>query len=154
MRSTFGLTLLIPAALFAQSAAKPASAPKAASAPASAPAPAPKAAAGAASAEVKVGTGVENHAPVGAADHFSIAAGTKLWAWAQLDGMTPGTVSVVWKKEGTEVLKTELNVPTPRYRTQAYRTFTKQCAGKWTATFVSADGAELGSAAFTVDITG
>ena len=68
--------------------------------------------------------------------------------------MTPGAVSVIWKKGDVEALKTELKVPTSRYRTQAFRTFTPQCAGSWTATFVGADGAELGSTAFTVEITG
>ncbi len=68
--------------------------------------------------------------------------------------MTPGKVTVVWKKGDVEVLRTDLNVPRSRYRTQAYRTFTPQCGGDWTATFVGEDGAELGSAAFKVEITG
>jgi hypothetical protein len=153
MRPALCLSLVFPLALLAQSAAQ--SAPASAAQPApKAAASAPMAAAGAARAEVKVGTGVESHAIVGEADHFSIAAGTRLWAWAQLDGMTPGKVTVVWKKGGVEVFKTELNVPTARYRTQAYRTFTAENGGDWTATFVGEDGAELGSAAFKVEITG
>jgi hypothetical protein len=161
MRPSFCLSLVFPLALIAQSAAKsapasaakPASAPKAAASAPMAPASAPME--GAAHADVQVGTGVENHAIVGGADHFSIAAGTKLWAWAQLSGMTPdSSVTVVWKREGTEVSRTELNVKSARYRTQAYRTFTPQNGGKWTVSFVGADGAELGSAAFSVEITG
>ncbi len=77
MRPALCLSLVFPLALIAQSAAK--------SAPAAAATPAPNVAAsapmaGAARAEVQVGTGVENHAIVGAADHFSVAAGTRLWA--------------------------------------------------------------------------
>ena len=147
--------LLLPLWLAAQSApgSSPASAPAAKPAPASAPA----AAAGDAKAEVQIGTGVENHAIQGAAEKFSVAAGSKLWAWAQLEGMTPGaTLKIVWKKDGKEVSTSTLSTPVPaaRYRTQGFRTFRAGDAGNWTAEFMTSDGASLGSASFTVEING
>ena len=143
--------LLIPVWLAAQSApgSAPASAPKA-SAPAAA-------AAGDMKAEVQIGTAVENHAVQGAAEKFTVAAGTKLWAWAQLEGMTPGTsLKIVWKRDGKEVSTSSLSTPVPaaRYRTQGFRTFHAGDAGNWTAEFMTSDGASLGSASFTVEISG
>jgi hypothetical protein len=46
----------------------------------------------------------------------------------------------------------ELKVPRSPYRTNAYRTFRKGDEGAWTVKVLAADGAELGSAAFSVEI--
>ena len=106
---------------------------------------------------MKVGTGVANHAIEGEAATFTVAAGTKLYAWAQLAGMTPGTaLKIVWKRDGKEVSTSTLStpVPTARWRTHGYRTFRAGDGGAWTAVFMTQDGAELGSASFSVEITG
>ncbi len=147
------LATLLPLAAAAQSAPASAPAKPAASVPAAKPAPA-----GAATAEsVKVGTGVANHDIEGESDHFKVAAGTKLYGWAQLAGMSPGThLKIVWKKDGKEVSTSSLStpVPTARWRTHGFRTFRAGDTGDWTATFMTEDGAELGSASFKVEITG
>src|SRR5688500_11097598 len=57
--------------------------------------PAPRAAAGA-SAEVKVGTGVENREIAGEAASFP--AGTTVWVWSRVSN-TEGSVKHVWKRD-------------------------------------------------------
>jgi hypothetical protein len=106
-------------------------------------------------AAMKVGTGVENREITGASDTFTVAPNTRIYAAAKLTGMEPGTTAtVVWSKDGKEVSKTELKVPTASYRTHAYRTFRAGDSGAWTAKFVGVDGTELGSSSFQVTVSG
>lgn len=104
------------------------------------------------SADVKVGTGVEKYEITGASDSFTVAPNTRIYAATKLTGVEPGTVTVVWSKDGKEVSKTELKVPRAAYRTHAYRTFRAGDSGAWTAKIVGADGAELGTASFQVTV--
>ena len=103
-------------------------------------------------ADVKVGTGVEKYEVTGASDSFTVAPNTRIYAATKLSGVEPGTVNVVWSKDGKEVSKTELKVPRATYRTHAYRTFRAGDSGAWTAKIVGADGAELGTASFQVTV--
>ncbi len=111
----------------------------------------PKATAGAATAEVKVGTGIEKMELQGEAKTFTVAAGAKIHVWTKVTGAADTTISVVFTK-GEKTSRQELKVPRSPYRTHAYRTFRKGDEGAWTAKVVGADGAELGSASFTVAI--
>jgi hypothetical protein len=129
MRQAFLIPLLACAALIAQ-------APKADAKP---------------SAEVKVGTGVEKMEIQGESAAFKVAAGTKIYAWAKVAGAAESTVTVVFSM-GERTSKMELKVPRSPYRTNAYRTFRAGDAGSWTVKVLSADGAELGKADFTVEI--
>jgi DUF2914 family protein len=104
------------------------------------------------SADVKVGTGVEKYEITGASDSFTVAPNTRIYAATRLTGVEPGTVNVVWSKDGKEVSKTELKVPRATYRTHAYRTFRAGDSGAWTARIVGADGTELGTASFQVTV--
>jgi hypothetical protein len=116
--------------------------------------PAPKAEAKAevkAAAEVKVGTGVERMELQGEAASFKVAAGTKIYAWTKVTGAADSSISVVFSK-GDRTSKQELKVPRSPYRTNAYRTFRKGDEGSWTVKVLSADGAELGTASFTVEM--
>ena len=106
----------------------------------------------AAEATVKVGTGVEKYEIVGASDSFTVAPNTRIYAATKLTGVEPGTVNVVWSKDGKEVSKTELKVPRESYRTHAYRTFRAGDTGAWTAKVVGTDGAELASTSFQVTV--
>ncbi|HEX4845702.1 MAG TPA: DUF2914 domain-containing protein, partial [Geothrix sp.] len=101
-------------------------------------APAPKA-----SAEVKVGTGVEKMEIQGESAAFKVAAGTRIYAWTKVTGAAESTVTVVFSM-GERSSKMELKVPRSPYRTNAYRTFRAGDAGSWTVKVMSADGAELG----------
>ena len=106
----------------------------------------------AAEATVKVGTGVEKYEIVGASDSFTVAPNTRIYAATRLTGVEPGTVNIVWSKDGKEVSKTELKVPRASYRTHAYRTFRAGDTGAWTARVVGTDGTELGSTSFQVQV--
>ncbi|HEY0096705.1 MAG TPA: DUF2914 domain-containing protein [Archangium sp.] len=108
----------------------------------------------AAEATVKVGTGVEKYEVTGASDSFTVAPNTRIYAATKLTGVEPGTVNVVWSKDGKEVSKTELKVPRATYRTHAYRTFRAGDTGSWTVRVVGADGTELGSSTFQVTVSG
>ncbi len=103
------------------------------------------------SADVKVGTGVEKLELQGAASDFKVPAGTKLYAWTKVTGAADSTVTVVFSLDG-RTTQQELTVPRSPYRTNAYRTFRAGDAGRWTVKVLGADGAELGSADFTVEI--
>jgi hypothetical protein len=106
----------------------------------------------AAEATVKVGTGVEKYEVTGSSDSFTVAPNTRIYAATKLTGVEPGTVNVVWSKDGKEVSKTELKVPRASYRTHAYRTFRAGDSGAWTAKVVGTDGTELGSTSFQVAV--
>lgn len=103
-------------------------------------------------AEVKAGLGIEKYELTGAASDFKIAPDTKIYAWTRVSGITDGSVTVVFLKDGKAVSKQDLKVAHSPYRTHAYRTFRKGDGGAWTVKVVGADGAELGSASFTVAI--
>ena len=102
------------------------------------------------SAEVKTGLGVEKYELTGASSDFKVAPDTKIFMWAKVTGVTDGTVTAVFLKEGKEMSKQDLKVPHSPYRTHAYRTFRKGDDGAWTVKVVGADGAMLGSADFKV----
>jgi len=111
----------------------------------------PKTPAGSATAEVKVGTGIEKMELQGEARAFTVAAGSKVHVWTKVTGAADTTIAVVFTK-GDKISRQELKVPRSPYRTNAYRTFRKGDEGAWTAKVVGTDGAELGSVAFTVEI--
>lgn len=111
-------------------------------------APAPKAEAKA-SAEIKLGTGVEKMEIQGESTSFKVAAGTKIYAWTKVAGAAESTITIEFSK-GDRASKQELKVPRSPYRTNAYRTFRKGDEGSWTVKVLAADGAELGKADFTV----
>ena len=137
MRASLILPFLAAAALVAQ-----------------APVPAPKAETKTetkASAEVKVGTAVEKMEVQGEAASFKVAVGTKLYAWTRVTGVADGTITVVFNR-GDRTSRQELKVPHSPYRTNAYRTFRTGDGGDWTVKVLAADGAELGTASFRVEI--
>ena len=103
-------------------------------------------------AEVKTGLGIEKYEITGESSDFKIAADTKIHAWVRITGITDGSVTLVFMKDGKEKSKQELKVPHSPYRTHAYRTFRKGDDGAWTVKVVGADGAEMGSASFTVTL--
>ena len=105
-------------------------------------------------AEVKVGTGVEKTQLVGATNTFKVAPDTRIYAGTLVTGVENGAVTVVWFKDDKEVSRTELKVPRSPWRTHAYRTFRAGESGSWTAKVLDASGAELGSAPFTVEVSG
>lgn len=105
-------------------------------------------------AEVKTGLGIEKYEVTGESSDFKVAPDTKIHAWVRVTGITDGSVTVVFLKDGQEKSKQDLKVAHSPYRTHAYRTFRKGDDGAWTVKVVGADGAALGSADFKVAIEG
>lgn len=106
----------------------------------------PTAPAGAA-ADVKAGTGIAKREPVGAAESF--AKGTKVWVWSSITGAKGTAVKHVWKSGDKVLWEKEIDVTSGRYRTWTRRSMSKP--GSYTVEVQSADGAVLGSVAFTIE---
>jgi len=106
----------------------------------------PAAATGEASAEVKAGTGVEAKESVGTASEFT--AGTKVWVWSRVIGLSAGTkVTHVWKLNGSKNWQANLKIGGSKWTTSSRR---QVKAGAWTVEVQSADGTVLGTVDFTV----
>lgn len=127
----------------ADDAAKPA--PPPAVAPVAPARPAEPAPATSATAEVKAGTGVEKRAIVGEAQSFP--AGTTVWVWSKVTGAT-GSIKHVWKRDGKAVWTATLPVGSKLWSTQSRRAIPK--AGSWEVEVQTADGASIGTVAFTI----
>ncbi len=93
----------------------------------------------------KAGTGVENKESVGTASEFT--AGTKVWIWSRITGAANTTVQHVWKKDGAKVWAANLKIKGNKWTTASRRQLK---AGSYSVEVVGADGAVLGSVAFTV----
>ena len=98
-----------------------------------------------ASAEVKVGTGVENHEIVGEAATFP--TGTTVWVWSRVVN-GEGNVKHVWKRDGKEVWTATLPVGSKRWSTQSRRAITT--AGSWSVDVQTEAGASIGTISFTI----
>lgn len=107
--------------------------------------PSATATASAATAEVKAAKGVENREPVEEGSTFE--AGTTVWCWSLIRN-AEGAVQHVWKKDGTAVWTANLKVRSKRWTTYSRRKLSKP--GSYSVDVVGADGAVLGSVAFTI----
>ena len=101
------------------------------------------------SADLKVGTGVEQWELTGASERFEVAPDTKLYLWTRVKGLEEGTVTVRFEKEGREATTIPLKVPKSPYRTHAYRTFRAGDDGERTVRILNGEQ-ELGKTTFTV----
>lgn len=108
-------------------------------------------AAGEAAAEVQVGLGVEKMELKEAATAFTVAPGTRIYAWARVSGCADSKVAFAFFRGDKEMSRQELSVSGSPYRTFAYRSFRAGDAGAWTAKLMAGDTV-LGSAAFTVEL--
>ena len=98
-----------------------------------------------ASAEVKVGTGVEKHEITGEAASFP--AGTTVWVWSRVKN-AEGNVKHVWKRDGKDVWTATLPVGSKRWSTQSRRAITT--AGSWSVDVQTEAGASIGTVSFTI----
>lgn len=105
-----------------------------------------------ASADVKVGLGIEKAEITKASDHFQIAPDTKIYAWARVSGLENEKVTFAFIKGDKTVSKVELSVPKSPHRTNAYRTFRKNDTGDWVVKVLGPSGDVLGSSSFKVEI--
>jgi len=98
-----------------------------------------------ASAEVKVGTGVEKHEIVGEAASFP--AGSTVWVWSKvLNG--EGNIKHVWNRDGKAVWTATLPIGSKQWATSSRRVI--PAAGSWTVDVQTEAGAALGTVSFTV----
>lgn len=104
----------------------------------------PKDASGA-SAEVKVGTGVEKHEITGEAASFP--AGTTVWVWSRITN-GQGTIKHVWKHDGKEVWAATLPVGSRLWTTSSRRTIPS--AGAWEVAVMTEGDQQIGSVSFTI----
>ena len=104
------------------------------------------------SAEVKVGTGIENKAVTGEAATLEVAPDTNVYVWTKVTGLpADAKVKLVLEKGGTTWERERAAAGSP-YRIWVYRTFRAGDAGEWTAKVLGPDGAELGALKFQVEI--
>jgi len=96
-------------------------------------------------AEIKAGTGVENHEVTGEAETFP--SGTVVWAWSRITN-GDGNVKHVWKQDGKEIWTATLPVGSKRWATQSRRTMSK--AGSYEVEVTADDGTSLGTVKFTI----
>jgi hypothetical protein len=98
-----------------------------------------------ATAEVKAGTGVENHEITGEAASFP--AGTTVVVWSRVLG-GEGNVKHVWKRDGKDVWTAILPVGSKRWTTYSRRAI--PTAGSWEVAVQTEAGASLGTVSFTI----
>lgn len=116
--------------------------------------PAAQQQAAAAATELKAGLGIEKMELTEAADSFKVAPDTKIYAWARVRGVAPGSsVTLAFKKGDKEVYRKEVTIPSVPYRINAYRTFRAGDAGDWKIILSGVEGKELASASIKVEIT-
>lgn len=113
---------------------------------------APGLAAQEASAEVKVGRGVEAMEVKEPSDNFTVPANTRIFVWTKVAGCAETRITIQFIHGDRLVAQQELPIPRSPFRTYAYRTFRVGDGGAWTAKVMAQDGTELGSAAFKVQI--
>lgn len=103
-------------------------------------------------AELKVGLGIEKMELTGEAATFKVAPGTKIYVWTKVSGCADSKITIAFVTNGKTSTQQELNVPRSPYRTNAYRTFRKGDDGEWAAKLLGADGKEIGSVTFKVEL--
>lgn len=99
-----------------------------------------------------VGRGVEARQLVGQSDRFAVDGG-RLWAHVALANPgAPTTVTMIWRRGGTERFRTELAVGTsPAWRTWSRVTPSpKRDVGTWEVQVLDAAGSPLGSVSVEV----
>ena len=102
----------------------------------------------AASAEVTVGTGIENRALVGAAETFALSAG-KVFCLSKVSNASGAEVEHVWYKGDSEVARVKLAVNGSPWRTYSSKTLGEDGAGDWRCEVVL-NGTVLQTARFKV----
>jgi hypothetical protein len=93
-------------------------------------------------------TGVENRAPVGAADSFAAGVGS-LACFSEVHGGA-GKVVHVWFHGDKELAKIELSVQGERWRTWSQKKIPAAMTGAWHVEVRSEDGTVLAKAEFTI----
>lgn len=100
-------------------------------------------------AEIKIGTGIENREPIGVADSFGSET-EQLVGWTYIKGATePVEVKHVWIFEGQEMGAIPLQVKSSTYRTWSRKSVQGK-SGKWTFELRDSAGQVVASKSFNV----
>ncbi len=100
-------------------------------------------------AEIIIGTGMENKELVGVSDTFS-ADTPQLVGWTRIKGAhQPTEIRHVWKVNGKEVTSVSLSVQSSSYRTYSRKTLNGQ-VGNWSLEVKDVDGNVIASKNFEV----
>mgnify|MGYP006280695539 CR=1 FL=1 len=101
-------------------------------------------------AEAAVCVGVEDRAPVGAAESFP-ADTERLYCFTDVRDAGGSTVVHAWIHEGTTRARVELEVGGDRWRTWSTKQILPDWTGSWQVKVMTADGAVLETLDFTVE---
>jgi hypothetical protein len=94
---------------------------------------------------------LENREPVGIADNFPESAGKVFCFIEARDIAADTTLTVVWKHDGKEVNRTDLNLKQgARWRTNAVKTISGM-TGDWEVSVLNADGNTVQTITFKVE---
>jgi hypothetical protein len=99
-------------------------------------------------AEVRLGTGVENREPVGVAEAFPADVG-QIYAWTRITGAANTTVEHVWRF-GEHEFVVPLTIGGSPWRTWSIKTIPPEWDGEWTFEVRDASGNVVSSVTFTV----
>jgi hypothetical protein len=103
-------------------------------------------------AEIKIGTDVQDREVVGESATFGPEV-EKVVGWTRITGAAqPTQISHVWKRNGEEVSSVPLNVQSASYRTYSRKTVAG-LPGNWTFEVKDANGSVIASKDFTVGQT-
>jgi hypothetical protein len=100
---------------------------------------------------LKIAPRIENRLPVGEATSFPASVGHVL-AWAEIENRDqPTKVTFVWKQDGTERSRADLDVGlSPGWRTWARKSFRSKDTGKWTVEILDDRNNLLASRTFSI----
>jgi hypothetical protein len=96
-------------------------------------------------------TGVEERAPVGAADEFTGDVGHVCCFTRIIGAQDPTTIYHVWIYDNKEMAKVELAVNSAAWRTWSTKRILDSWTGDWRVEVQTADGTVLKSSGFTVE---
>ena len=102
------------------------------------------------SAEIQVGTGIENRDIVGSADSFASSVG-KVFCWSRITGASGATVKHVWLRNSAEVSSVDLNIGGTPWRTWSSKTIPASWTGDWEVRVVDGNGTTIASKTFKVE---
>jgi hypothetical protein len=112
--------------------------------------PQPAAGQASVSAELQVGTGIEDREPVGVGTSFPATVG-QLVAWSRITGAEGASVEHVWRfPDGDIEAVVPLEVGGSPWRTWSRKTIPAEWAGQWIVEVRDAGGTVLASANVTV----
>lgn len=103
-------------------------------------------------AEMKLGSGIEERVITGEAEVFTTDSVDKVYCWSKITGAEePTTIKHIWYLGDKVISEVELAINYSSHRTWSYKTMIPEFAGNWKVEAVDADGNLLGVKTFSVE---